>query len=239
MATKILLLFTVLLIFITINKTIIDYIKGKLRAYEIIVEIPRSLNSNIILGILSIGLSLILFTLIQRDIKDVRYLYEKRYITNILQFFDEKYLDSLRSYFSNNKLIKDTFKLNLALSCFYKLLGGLATSLSGLVNFYTGIKKGQICESGIYTNKGNYKWDKIVGYKWGEYYERKLLNKKRVYYDLIIILKNSKFIAWFTKEPTKQITIRIESDDKEILDKYIRENKKLKCLNEGENKNAI
>ena len=93
---------------------------------------------------------------------------------------------------------------------FIYILVGVILLLRSLTNEF-------INEYGIKTYMKNYGWDKIEYYEWGTSDYKKSKKKIVSYYNLKFNLKESK-LKWFTK---KQINVKIDARDKDLLDSFI------------------
>lgn len=87
-------------------------------------------------------------------------------------------------------------------------------------------QNGAICQNGIYTQKGNYKWNRIIDYEWGVKEYIKAEEQDLEYYNLKFILdKPNKTNAdkWFFGESNRKINMNIKLTDKETVESFLEE----------------
>lgn len=97
-------------------------------------------------------------------------------------------------------------------------------TMYGLVGVYwliRGVLKDVINERGIFTSKGNYKWNRLANYEWGTEREMKIKKDHIQYYELILYLRRNKIARLFTDEKYKEVIFKIDTDYKDKVQKFL------------------
>jgi len=109
---------------------------------------------------------------------------------------------------------------------FDKLYIAILYTLVGLSWMLRSLRKDIIYEYGVCTLDGNYKWNRIVSYKWGLKNCRNSKKGSIEYYNLVFNLNRRKVAKWFSSEEYKEIILEIDINDKERIEEFLKE----KCV---------
>lgn len=210
---------------ITLSILVKDRLDKRRRKDKEIIKLGRnSLNY----FSLSVGFIWILFlttwiTLFSKLIKDTYHALKPEYIKNIYQLFDLTYLESLRSLFYQNSMLKELLAVVYYQSSLFKYIVWTFLSLFNAMIFLNiGLFQNSIYEEGIRANGKLICWNRVSNYAWGSKSEKKLFGKGE-YYDLALTLKQRNFFHLYN-----EVELRVNLEDKDlvsdILKKYLEEN---------------
>lgn len=103
------------------------------------------------------------------------------------------------------------------------LLRIISYMVLGSIYLLRGVQKDLICEDGICTKKGNYKWDRIKDYEWGvrEYIGIKSQNFE--YHYLTFTIHSRQSYKWFIGSVNKKIYISIKVSDKKKVEEFLKQ----------------
>lgn len=96
-------------------------------------------------------------------------------------------------------------------------------TLVGITWVFRGFKKDIIHEYGIFTGNGNYKWNKVISYKWGIREYRKIRKDNIEYHKLTFRISRNKVDKWFCGVEYKEIILEIDTEDKERVNTYLKQ----------------
>lgn len=220
---------TILIIFsIAVIISVIFY-----ELYLLFIKMPRNViikdfkfwNHGIILALLFILLGTVLFSITISGFKDAYYLLIPDYYKSIFRLFDYEELKILRDKFMKEGMYLESITLSFHISNLSRILFSTIQIAVGFVWLLRGFHQ-YIGEDGIYSSNGNYKWDRIEDFSWGELVQRKTFAGIVDYYNLSFTVKNSKINTklGFNKP---EIVFNIPSDKKVDLNRFL-ENKILK-----------
>ncbi|MCT4620662.1 MAG: hypothetical protein N4A62_14895 [Marinisporobacter sp.] len=93
---------------------------------------------------------------------------------------------------------------------------------AGLVFLIRSFQKDLINEEGICTSKGIYKWKKIIRYEW-EIEEMKVKKEVIQYYNLTFFIRKNKMARFFPEIEEKEISLKINTENMEKVDQFLKE----------------
>ena len=106
---------------------------------------------------------------------------------------------------------------------FYRLYTVILYILVATIWLFRGFKKDIIHESGIYFTDGNYKWNRVISYKWGVKECKKIRKSSIEYYKLTFRLYRNKIDKLFCGVEYKEIDLEIDIEDKERVEVFLKE----------------
>lgn len=174
-------------------------------------------------GVMWFILAIFNFRMFIKYFNEVYSLLIPKYLNNWYDLFGYMNLTDLENMFSANKMHDEYWAVHMYTRKYDNMLTAVTQVLCGIAYLLRGLQLSYdtICPNGIYTKSGNYKWDRIMSYKWSEI-ER---NKRNVeYYNLVCILNNtnSKVSKWFYWEGSKEISIEIKVENKDQVDQFLK-----------------
>lgn len=194
-------------------------IKGKVIAYTI-----RKSNSQLVLGGISLILSLILFTIFLYHVKETYSLLHSKYINSIYDLFSHEVMIGLQKHAYEKQLLSELLTIvEFRGSALNTLIISIATWCSGVLALYKGLQQGAICQEEIHTHRGSQNWSNVTDYKWGQYHTGITIEGYRKYYPLDIFVKNSRIEAFLSCDDISEIRLLINAIDKEVVDDLLKE----------------
>lgn len=208
------IIFIVLLTFARIFK---NQFNRRSRRSKEVIKLNRNFNY-LILGLIWFVIFIIWITLFSYRVQETCDVLNEDYIDNVFQLFNMEYLESLRNYFYKNLMISKLLTIVRYQNNLVKMISWILISLSISVWYlYSGWQKNIIYKSGILVNNRFLNWEKIIDYKWSDFYEKGVFEKNQ-YYDLILEIKKLKFLNL-----DNEIKIRVDYNKKEFIDNVLKQ----------------
>ncbi|SFH18980.1 hypothetical protein SAMN05660649_04216 [Desulfotomaculum arcticum] len=217
MTEKVFFLFIAGIVSFTLIQIITDQIKRKRIRDKIILKLNRN-YSQLLLGLIWLAFFLIWSFLLITEAQELYHSLGSTYINSVYQVLDLGYLQSLRSYFYENSMLRE---LNNIASYQHqlpsKLVWVFGSACLSILYFYKGCRHIEFIDNGIFLSGQIIRWDEIINFKWSS--EKKPLGKNDRYYDLLLTLKKSKLIAFFGVH--NQLEIKVNMKNKDIVNSLL------------------
>ncbi|MTI70103.1 MAG: hypothetical protein FH751_07630 [Firmicutes bacterium] len=211
MRNKIYLIILIFYIFITIIK--LRKIT-KIKKESLIKGNLRLNNMSIVNMIIFFLIFLSSGYLLIDEIKSVSFLFSEYNIT-FFKIFDINFFEKIiKDYIDNKKAVKATKVILLKKSIIQNTLF-MSISLGNIIVYLLDALPGDsLCKDYIYITPSKFKKEKIVNFKWGKEYKRKLINKNTKYQNLILTIRRGKLESRICNEKFKEYYMNIDVDKK-------------------------
>ena len=203
-------------ILLTIIFMITDKMKINKRKSEVILQLRKGINIELIFGLIYFICFVVFSYLLVDGARDVYYTLGRKYINNVYQLFDLRYLTTLNKYFSENIMLIELNRLAYYQSMLLSILVWIIfTCCSSLLKFYKAGQPNEILKNGIVVSGNFIKYDRIASYRKSDLHEKKWMSKNIKYYDYFIELK-SKNILWI-KDIKNEVKLHVSCGTEDLV----------------------
>lgn len=224
-------IFIVCLILFASIVIITDQIRSRIRKNNVIIKLRKGVDFQLIMGLVWFILFLLYLYIFINRAQAVYYSLGKEYISNVFQLFDLEYLKTLRAYFFENIMLSELNQVAFYQSELLNMLAWIIGSFCiSLLNFYKARQPDEILENGIVVSGRFIDYGRIAGYRRGNLYEKKWINKELKYYDYFFELKKKKSLSDSSKNI--EVKIRVRYGDETFVDNNL--DRFIICSRKGE-----
>jgi len=180
--------------------------RGKLKGPIIVNQ--RSINSEIVFGIIFLLISALSFILWYNSFKEIyTYLFENNCINSTLDLFDHQFTNKVKNNFIYFKDFEGIFKLDRYIIARSYLFSSAVYLYITIIAIIRGLQKEQVAYDGVHTVHFSLPWEAVIKYDWEE---RPSINEL-IGYNLLLTVKGM----------DERITLKIKNTDKSVIDEYL------------------